>query len=37
MMADNVEFIDSEPEHDDEPFLVEAKTPKSRFMVYEEK
>lgn len=37
MLNENVEYIDSEPEHEEDPFLVEDKAPKSRFLVYEEK
>lgn len=36
LSEEDVEFIDSEHD-DDDPFLVEAKSPKSRYLVYEEK
>lgn len=36
MLSDEVEFVNSDQE-DDDPFLVEAKSPKSRYLVYEEK
>ena len=36
MITENIEYIDSEPE-DPVAMLVEAKVPKSRFLVYEEK